>query len=118
MAWWTAQAAVFLVSSLSLIWLLWKGTRVFSRSKGRARWALALTGAAFPALCFALAFCDSRLVNATPADGFGSMLFAGAAIQLVSSALTNGCFALLMGGLAVYLAWQPRGGLGSRTADF
>ena len=48
-------------------------------------------------LCLGMALADSRLVSQSNAsDAFGSMLYAGAAIQLAMSATMNGSLALVI----------------------
>ena len=55
------------------------------------------------AICLAIGLFDSRLVGATPADGFGSMLFAGCAIERGGSSVVHAAFVVLWTAMALAL---------------
>jgi hypothetical protein len=105
------QVAAFLLMNSALLCFVVKLARRPSRAalkfSGRvSRLGLALALLALPFICFAIAVVDSRIVAGTPADGFGSFLYTGAAIQLTSSAALNGVLALFMAVLVLCLNRQ------------
>lgn len=111
--WRTAQVVAFLFLNAGLVWLAIQTARGRLRNPlplprtplgARLRQATLLGGVLL--LCLGMALADSRLVSQSNAsDAFGSMLYAGAAIQLAMSATMNGSLALLMAALVCCLDW-------------
>ena len=110
--WWAAETVAFLGVLGLMVALAAKAAgsqRVLPRptagSRGPAAAFTAVAG--ISALLLGVGWMDSRLVGATPADGFGAMLFAGCAIERASASMVHAAFIVLFAAVLLGLESWP-----------